>query len=230
MTQIIAFDASCYRDEGLFQKHLNCLTNERKERISSLKRMSSRWHALGTCLLMQRLGEKTGTDMSEKDMIYGRFGKPYLRNGGKELLFNISHSGDKVILFYSHKEDCIDDVGCDIEKHKRCNELIVGRRFSELEREFIYASAMDDRNRLFTDIWTLKESFVKTIGTGLKTDLSTFSVVPGRMEEVIQHVDKRTFITGTADIYSSYSSSWCIALREGDEKVRISPGIEYVDP
>ena len=74
------------------------------------------------------------------------------------LEFNLSHSGDYAICAISD-----DEVGCDIEKIKDVNLKIAKRFFSEEE----YNNVLKD-NKLFFRYWTLKESYLKAKGIGIK--------------------------------------------------------------
>lgn len=92
------------------------------------------------------------------------YGKPYLES--KEVFFNISHSGNYVVCALSK-----DEVGIDIEEIRTTNDLVVKKCFTEDECQYV----IDDIT--FTKVWTLKESYIKNIGTGLKTKLNSFSVI-----------------------------------------------------
>ena len=96
------------------------------------------------------------------------YGKPHLYFGvhsSSEIHFSLSHSGDySVCAVSSH------NVGVDIEKIGDDKERIADRFFAEEEREYIQDAAG------FYRIWTLKESFMKAVGWGMKLPLDAFSV------------------------------------------------------
>lgn len=101
---------------------------------------------------------------------YNEHEKPALKNHPKAH-FNISHSGDYVVVAFS---DC--PVGIDIEKNKG-NRLAVAKRFftqEELDDLFAFAEEKE-QVEYFYQLWTLKESYMKTIGKGISMSLSSFS-------------------------------------------------------
>jgi len=101
---------------------------------------------------------------------YNEHEKPSLKNFPKAH-FNISHSGDFVVVAFS---DC--PVGIDIEKNKG-NRLAVAKRFfakEELNDLFAYPEG-EKQIEYFYQLWTLKESYMKAIGKGISMSLSSFS-------------------------------------------------------
>ncbi|MTI47954.1 MAG: 4'-phosphopantetheinyl transferase superfamily protein [Firmicutes bacterium] len=98
------------------------------------------------------------------------FGKPYLKDI-KEFNFNISHSGEWVVCAVDTRP-----IGIDIEEINDFDFNIANNFFSTEE----YSDLMnqDKMNRLeyFFDLWTLKESYIKMIGTGLSKGLDFFTM------------------------------------------------------
>ena len=99
-------------------------------------------------------------------------GKPCLR-GREDFCFNLSHSGDWVVIAYGESP-----VGVDVET--RCwdesAEKIVKRFFAPEEQAFVFQSE-DNRRDRFLQIWTAKESYLKYLGTGIRCSLRSFSVL-----------------------------------------------------
>jgi phosphopantetheinyl transferase len=56
---------------------------------------------------------------------------------------------------------------------------IAERHFTTAEREALQVCPEQDRQGLFFDVWTRKESYIKMLGTGLSTHLETFCVLDG---------------------------------------------------
>jgi 4'-phosphopantetheinyl transferase len=109
-----------------------------------------------------------------EDMVFttGEKGKPEPA-GFRGIHFNISHSGDWVVVSLSPGA-----VGVDVERMRKVPEGVANRFFSEKEKNWL-ASAIDEKEKaeIFFTLWTLKESFLKAIGTGLTRSLSTFTIV-----------------------------------------------------
>lgn len=106
----------------------------------------------------------------EIDVIYNEYGKPFLNNI-KKFSYNLSHSGKWVAIAYASSE-----VGIDIEKIQIVKEDIVDNFFTEEEKKFVRMVTEEERTKRFTQIWTLKESYIKYLGTGLSRRLNSFSV------------------------------------------------------
>jgi len=101
---------------------------------------------------------------------YSEHKKPYLENHN-DIHFNISHSGDWVVCALSTKE-----VGIDVEKIREINFNIARRFFSAQEVDHLFKLPQKLQLEYFFDLWTLKESYLKTLGTGLTKPLSSFTV------------------------------------------------------
>ena len=98
--------------------------------------------------------------------IYGRNGKPYLRD--YPFYFNLSHSGEYVFCAISDHE-----VGVDIQKLGPVDEeRIAGRFFTEEECQ-ILADCSDfiERRKLFYRMWVRKEAYGKLTGEGIAATL-----------------------------------------------------------
>ena len=105
--------------------------------------------------------------------VRNEFGKPALA-GSPVAHFNLSHSAGTAILAIS--EDV--EVGCDLEQVRPIDHLGLARRyFHAAEVAAIEGSADAGAQALaFFRIWTLKEAFVKALGTGLSIPLDRFAV------------------------------------------------------
>ena len=100
------------------------------------------------------------------DPVVDEYGKPHLYPVGlPEFHFSLSHSGDHSICAVSSGP-----VGADIEKIGNDKENIAERFFAEEERNYI--SDADS----FYMIWTLKESFMKALGLGMRLPMESFTV------------------------------------------------------
>jgi len=122
------------------------------------------------------LGHYTKTPA--RQIIYSKndHGKPALDHE-HPVYFNLSHSHDLALLaISSHSE-----VGIDVEyiNHKAQWQKIAQRFFTAEEVSFLLNQPEERQEELFFQIWTRKEAYIKAIGTGLKTSLSSFSVISG---------------------------------------------------
>jgi len=101
---------------------------------------------------------------------YNIYGKPFLKNP-RGFCYNISHAGEWVVLAYNSTE-----IGLDIEYIQPNNIDGIDYFFTKCEKDYINSSIGVDRDKRVTQIWTMKESYIKYLGTGLSTNLCSFSV------------------------------------------------------
>jgi len=108
-------------------------------------------------------------------------GKPRLA-GMESFRYNLSHSGNWVVMAWGESE-----VGVDVEKihMDEGKEQIARRFFSREEQDYIFAAEGDLRAERFFQVWTGKESYLKYLGTGLRTPMDSFSVLS--LEGVFLH-------------------------------------------
>lgn len=112
-------------------------------------------------------------DFNEEDVTYNENEKPSI--SGKPF-FNISHSGDYVIVAVNEKE-----VGVDIQLINGNAVKLATKVLTKEELDWMNADLI---NR-FHILWAQKESVVKLIGTGLTTPFNSFNVLPFENEEDI---------------------------------------------
>ncbi len=100
-------------------------------------------------------------------------GKPGLVSPSNRLQFNLSHCGDQLLLAVSGAGQA---VGVDIESVRPRRFLRLAKRYFS-ETEYLSLSAMPPRAQPmgFYQIWTLKEAWLKGLGTGLRLPLNSFS-------------------------------------------------------
>lgn len=114
-------------------------------------------------VLRTLLAEYLATPVREIDFTYSEFDKPALLKGGVE--FNVSHSGHLALLAFSKKAA----VGVDVEqiKGERVVRDLARRVLTANEYDRFMAVPEPDRERTFFQIWALKESVMKALGTGM---------------------------------------------------------------
>lgn len=99
-------------------------------------------------------------------------GKPEL--AGQPLRFNLSHSGDAMLVAITRGRD----LGVDVEEIRPDfgGEAIARRFFAPAEVESLLGLPPDARTRAFFQGWTRKESYIKAHGRGLAMPLDEFEV------------------------------------------------------
>lgn len=130
---------------------------------------------VGRGLLRELLGRVCGR--SPKDILLQRTpqGRPFLAPGQGDWVFNLSHSGDWVLLGLCRNRD----LGLDVEAvSPRMRVLELARRFfAKAETAALEQAPPADQRRLFFEIWVRKEAYVKALGVGLSLPLPAFSVL-----------------------------------------------------
>lgn len=142
------------------------VSEERKRKTDRYRFFEDRKRSVcGEILLYYAILKNNKDDFKNKVFTYNKYGKPYIDS----MFFNISHSGEWVIVACSDKE-----VGVDIEKIQMENGVEL--YFSEEEKKYIRNADKEKKANVFTKLWTLKESYLKYVGTGLYKDLDSFSI------------------------------------------------------
>jgi 4'-phosphopantetheinyl transferase len=97
-------------------------------------------------------------------------GKPYLKDY-PEICFNLSHSGDYVCCAVGDEP-----VGVDIQKHVPVKEGLAERFFTEDENRQLKELSGEESEQLFFRMWSIKESYIKFTGQGMKQGIDTFGI------------------------------------------------------
>ena len=102
---------------------------------------------------------KTNYGIEARVLSVGQFGKPYLQNGGPE--FSISHTQGAVAVAVGDSP-----VGLDLERVRSFHQRVPQRIMSAGEYQW-FVGRGEMKYDFFT-LWTLKESYYKYLGTGLR--------------------------------------------------------------
>lgn len=176
MTVINCFDISKISKSSYDIFYFSC-SKERREKADKFRFFEDSIRCILSETLLQYSIYQLLGHVPNIVIYYNQFGKPYVSNL-YNFFYNISHSGKWVVLAYSDAE-----VGIDIEKIHFSYDEIPKNFFTTQEAQFIIsASNKTKQAERFTQIWTLKESYTKYYGTGLFTDLKTFSVINSNNE------------------------------------------------
>lgn len=148
-----------------YEKYLPYASGERLEKIKGLKHEEDKAVSLLSHLLARSEASKAlGIPFFDVAFLHNKYGKPYIENDNYH--FSISHSGN-LIAFVSHTAP----IGIDIQETKNDTSPAL-RFFTQNEQSYI----SNDPSRFF-EIWTKKEAYIKMLGTGLSTSLSSFDVL-----------------------------------------------------
>lgn len=173
MKTIVYFaDSTELTDEALFRCAFDRQSPARQSKIGKFRQERDRRLSLAAGLLLQMALREAGIPESEASIREGEQGKPYLTEH-EDIFFNISHSGERAMCVVSDRE-----TGCDVEiidPHHN-TEGVAKYSFSDREREWLDAVPQAERLEAFFRLWTLKESLLKTTGTGFSVPIREISL------------------------------------------------------
>ncbi|MCR4819209.1 MAG: 4'-phosphopantetheinyl transferase superfamily protein [Fretibacterium sp.] len=157
------------RLEDPVEPYLKYFTEERRAAILRYRFPSDRNRTVWTELLARWLiAQRTGLDLRDILIARDAQGKPYWA-GGSGLHLSLSHSG-----FWAACTLGTEPNGVDVETARRIDLNIARHFFLPEEYEKLIAlssNATEEWRQAFLRYWTLKESCLKCLGTGLSGDL-----------------------------------------------------------
>ena len=156
-------DISVLGDPQSDNSKISLLPQERQIKILKHKLADDRRRSLGAGMIINKILCENNANVNS--IHYGSNGKPYADN----IFFNVAHSGKFAFGISSDKE-----VGCDVEIIKNAHLDIAKRFFTE--SEYNYISKSENSSNAFYKLWTIKESYIKLSGEGLRTPLNSFEI------------------------------------------------------
>lgn len=152
------------------------------------------WNGHETAVKMLKYGfrEFFQTEFKEEAVLKHADGKPYY-GINPNLKFNISHCKDGVAVVLSDRE-----VGVDVESMRQVNGRVVKKCCSRDEADYVYGEMTGAWERKkesageflqeaeaerFLHLWTLKESYVKMTGEGLRAPFHRVCFFPWDLQK-----------------------------------------------
>lgn len=142
------------------------MSADEQQRAQAFKRgkedyIASRW------LLRSCLARYTGTAPASIGFARTEQGKPFIPNS--KIHFSLSHSGHWALLAVANTPL----LGVDIEANRRVRDItsIAERYYHPQEYTQLCTLAADLQSDYFYRLWTLKEAFLKAMGTGISAGL-----------------------------------------------------------
>ncbi|MCI9139109.1 MAG: 4'-phosphopantetheinyl transferase superfamily protein [Lachnospiraceae bacterium] len=194
-------------DTETYKTFYSIVTKERKTKADHFRfQEDSKRCVFGEILLRFRLSQLFD-HVPKLTITYNAYGKAYIKNL-KNFFYNISHSGHWVVLAQGSSE-----IGVDIEKiayHFDLEQIVNGYFSCEEKQCVLFPADEKMRAKRFTQIWTLKESYMKYLGTGLFTDLNSFStnLFHGYVKDSKNNIDKQVKLKNYL-LNNDYSLSVC---------------------
>ncbi|MDF3550437.1 4'-phosphopantetheinyl transferase superfamily protein [Bacillus cereus] len=171
---------------------------------------------IGDLLIRSLICQKYKINNEEIRFKYNEYGKPFVENFS-DFHFNLSHSGEWVVCTTANF-----NVGIDIEKVSEIEALKLAKEFFSAD-EFYDISNMnsDEQINYFYDLWTLKESYIKTIGKGLYTQLNSFSIKKESRALILYKNIPKNFYFKQYNIDPNYKLSACATRDEFPQEIII---------
>ncbi len=187
------------------------LSTERRERAQRHINSRERQLYLGAEALMNRSLERMGKGIPiPAAYVRNSCGKPYLKDV-EGIYMNWSHSGEYVLCAVADRE-----IGIDLQfNQKEPRESLIRKVLRVPELEFYQSLDAGRRKLCFYEFWTLKESFLKALGTGFYTPLERFCI---QMEDgkprIVQDINEKLYSCALLDFPDKeYTAAVCY---EGD--------------
>ena len=155
------------------------LDQAERERGARFLHLGDRFrHVVSHGLLRTLAGHYLGRAPEALAFAEGTHGKPHLSGLDQgRLAFNLSHSGDAVLIAMARRGNVGVDVECWNERlDERAVDRITESVFSPRECAALRRMPPDRRRAAFYAVWSRKEAFIKATGLGLSQVLAHFDV------------------------------------------------------
>lgn len=194
------------------------LPEERRRKLLSFRFMEDKLRGVTGDMLMRAVLPQM-LDCTADELKFGTnlYGKPILL-GHDKVGFNISHSGDWVVLAAGSSGR----IGIDIERIN-VMDLELARQFYTEEEYGAIMKHQSHEGRLlqFFRIWTAKESYIKATGKGLSIPLDSFSTVEGDVMAKRQFIESELWYFCTFSLEEGYLLTACADTDDFDGEVQL---------
>lgn len=165
MIRLLWAQAGAFMDAEVFAKGCEFVERERLAKIQACRQKKDQVRSLCGGLLLQYgfkelLGKKQALPLC---LSYEKKenGKPYCKEY-PDIYFNLSHSGNLAFLALSDRE-----VGADIQEEREGVMQTAERILTPDEERLYEGLSLAEQKEMFFRLWTIKESYLKLLGTGL---------------------------------------------------------------
>lgn len=161
-------------DDAVFAAEYARLPAWRRGRCDAFRFPADKRRSVAAWVLLRNILAERGEDADGLEVVENESGKPAFASR-PEVQFNLSHAGEMVMVAVASVP-----VGCDVEEVAPLREGVTEACLTP--GELVRLAAEPEgllRDRAFCAMWVRKESYVKACGSGLSTDLKSFSVLPG---------------------------------------------------
>jgi 4'-phosphopantetheinyl transferase len=186
--EVHVWKATLDQPQGCYAALLRILSSDERARADRFHFEADRKrHILARGMTRSLVGRILDHPAEVLQFEYNAFGKPALaRSHQRTIQFNVSHSGDLVLIALSNNRV----LGVDVERMKpdMATAEIAARFFSPGECRALAELPAELQCSAFFCCWTRKEAYLKARGDGLSLPLDQFDVafVPGAEPRLLQ--------------------------------------------
>lgn len=195
MQKLYRININHFEDPLKNERLLDLVGIRRREKVIRYRMPDDRKRSLGAGIIIRKILDENG--LTESCLRYSDNEKPVVDG----LFFNVSHAGDYVVGVLS---DC--EVGCDIEKNANAPLEVAEHYF--YHSELAYIKAAEDKDKAFFTLWTLKESYMKMTGKGMRIPLNSFEIVRTEDEFILDKASGKQCFFKTIE-FDNYIFSVC---------------------
>lgn len=157
---------------------LSYVSGKRQQTVLNYRHPIDQKLSLYAALLTRmKLSQLTGIPNDSLLFHYNPFGKPLL-SSNPQYYFSFSHTHNIILCSISDKGS----VGVDVEPINKkfpikCMHECMFEAFHPIEIQYIKNIAVESQHTYFYKIWTQKEAYVKFLGTGFSTEVSSINTL-----------------------------------------------------
>lgn len=168
MFKLYLFDKYEQVTEEFIIRALRFLPESRRIRALRYRRTIDRWNCVITYLMLL-YGLRECFGITSFELAFGEYGKPYLFEY-PDVHFSISHCDAGSVVAVA---DC--PIGVDIQDVRPFSWDIA--RQVCCEQELAELEKCVNRDKLFAEMWSMKESYGKMTGEGIRYGLDNFDTI-----------------------------------------------------
>lgn len=169
---------SQWRDPALLDRVARLLSDDERARVDRMKFEAGRHQQLVTRALVRSVLSTYLPDVPPSGWRFdrGEHGRPLVARdmpvAARAMQFNVAHTAGLVVMAVGR----MPRIGVDVERTgARVNLDIARRYFSPAEADALEALPAEEQARRFQRLWTLKEAWLKAMGTGISGGLASMT-------------------------------------------------------
>jgi 4'-phosphopantetheinyl transferase len=214
------------RDAAFLESLSRSLSVDEHERVARMQFPEGRHQQLVTRGMVRQVLSRHAPEVAPGDWRFERnaHGRPRIAGApaAGDLQFNLAHTPGLVAVAVARAAE----IGVDVERTDKPAPLAVARRyFSAAEVAELGGLPLADQPRMFHRLWTLKEAYLKAIGTGVTGGLGsmTFHFGPdGVTFERAADAAASRWEFREFDVHGDYLLALAVLVHDGERPLRVA--------